>query len=331
MYDFLIVGAGLFGATCARELTDAGKRVLVVDRRPHIAGNCHTVERDGQLMNEYGGHIFHTNSARLWEYVQRFGEWRQYSHHVKARVGKVVYSFPPNLMTYQQMGTSDPAAVRALFFEGYTEKMWGRPLSDVPPKVLERIPTRGDWSDEYFSDRYQAMPVKGYTDIVQTMLTGIDVRLGVDYLQERWLLDVQAARTIYSGALDELFDYEAGRLEYRGLRFEHWRYDGPQYQGAPTVNFPQKFVAHLREEEWRYFYPPAEPLPYSWVTTTYPGGAPAYPVNDARNNALAAEYKTRAEAAGYIVGGRLADYQYYDMHQAIAAALTTSKKVLGEP
>lgn len=330
-YDFLVVGAGIFGATVARELTDAGQRVLVIDRRPHLAGQCYTESRDGQVISLYGGHIFHTSDRRLWDYANRFARFRPYSHHVKARAGETVYSFPPNRMTYQQLGANGhtAAVVREAFFVGYTEKMWGRTIDQVPAAVLARIPMRDDWNDEYFSDTYQGMPEAGYTPLVERLLDGVDVRLGVDYLDARWDLDSLGGRVIYTGPIDELFDCDQGRLEYRGLRFEHRREETPIYQGCPTMNWCDRAVPWLREEEWKYFFPPAAPLPYSWVTRTYPdAGERLYPVNDERNGRLAAAYQARARAAGYVIGGRLADYRYYDMHQAIAAALHLVKGLL---
>lgn len=328
MFDFLIVGAGMFGAVCARELTDAGKTVLVIDKRDHIGGQCYTETRDGQVMNLYGGHIFHTNDRRLWEYVHRFGLWRQYSHHVKAKAGGAVYSFPPNRMTYQQAGTDDVGAMRKLFFEGYTEKMWARPIAEVPTSVLKRIPVRDDWNDEYFSDTYQGIPVNGYTPLFEEMLFAIPTALGVDYLAQR-SLSAMAHQTIYTGPLDLLFDCDRGALEWRGMRFEHRREEVETYQGCPTMNYCDREVPWLREEEWKYFYPPSERTAYSWVSRHYPDNTERlYPVNDEANNRLAAEYRARAEAAGYIVGGRLGGYRYLDMHQAIAAALQTVKGIL---
>lgn len=327
MFDYLIVGAGLTGATLARELTDAGRRVLVIDKRRHIAGQCYTEERDGQVMNLYGGHIFHTNDRALWEYVQRFAEFRQYSHHVKARAGGQTYSFPPNAATYAQAGTSSPAAMRALFFEGYSAKMWARPIAEVPASVLKRIPMRADWNDEYFSDTYQGLPAGGYTPMFARLLDSIDVRLGVDYLADRWHLDQLARRVIYTGPIDALFGHDAGRLEWRGMRFEHRREEVEIYQGAATVNYCDADIPWLREEEWKYFWKPARPLPYSWVSRHYPDTAEQlYPVNDDANNRLAAAYQARAEAGGYIVAGRLGSYRYLDMHQAVAAARQSAAK-----
>lgn len=327
MFDYLIVGAGLTGATIARELTDAGRRVLVIDRRPHIAGQCYTEVRDGQVMNLYGGHIFHTNDSRLWAWVNQFAKFEMYIHRVKAVAGGRLYAFPPNGQTYYELGTDDEAAVRAAFFVGYTEKMWGRPYAEVPAAVTRRIPMRQTYDQNYFSDAYQGLPAGGYTPMFERLLAGIDVRLSVDYLADRWQLDQLARRVIYTGPLDALFGNDAGRLEWRGLRFEHRHVSMAWYQAAATVNYCDRDTPWLREEEWKRFWLSGDPG--SWVTTTYPDAAEQYyPVPDDRNNALAAEYQARAEAAGYIIAGRLGSYRYLDMHQAIAAARHVAAKEL---
>lgn len=329
MFDYLIVGAGLTGAVLARELTDAGRRVLVIDKRQHLGGQCYTQVRDGQIMNLYGAHIFHTNDAGLWAWIGRFADWEPYTHRVKAVAGGRLYSFPPNRTTYLQLGTDDEAALRAAFFVGYTEKMWGRPYADVPASVTRRIPMRQTADDRYFTDTYQGLPAGGYTPLFERLLAGIDVRLSTDYLADRWSLDRLARRVVYTGPLDALFDHDAGRLEWRGMRFEHAYHIGQRYQPAATVNYCDAAVPWLREEEWRWFWPPAGRPGGTWVTRSYPDAAEQfYPVPDERNNALAADYKARAETAGYVIAGRLGTYRYLDMHQAIAAARVTAAKEL---
>lgn len=337
-FDYLIVGAGLFGAVMARELADKGWRVVVIEKRGHVAGQCHTIVRDGQITQAYGGHIFHTNDKRLWDYVNRFATFRQYSHHVKAMAGDKVYSFPPNHTTYQQMGYKNPSPahdhhlrddVRKTFFSGYTSKMWARPIEQVPPSVLARIPVRDDWNDEYFSDTYQGLPEHGYTPLIERLLAGIETRLNVDYLANRADLDALADHVIYSGPIDALFDNDQGRLEWRGMRFEHWLCDWTDvYQGCATMNYCDADIPWLREEEWKYFWKPSERLPYSWMSRHWPDNQESlYPVNDDTNNKRAAEYTMRAKAQGYILGGRLASYRYFDMHQVIAQALGLSKEL----
>ncbi len=329
MFDYLIVGAGLTGATWARVLTDAGCRVLVIDKRPHLGGQCYTEVRDGQVMNLYGGHIFHTHDAATWGWINQYAHFAPYTHRVLAKAGGELYSFPPNLRTYRQLGTADEAVLRAKFFVGYTEKMWGRPYADVPESVTRRIPLRPTSDDRYFADTYQGLPAGGYTPMFARMLAGIDFRLNADYLADRWQFDQLARRVIYTGPIDALFDYDAGRLDWRGMRFEHTNYVTPQYQAAATVNYCDAETPWLRIEEWRWFWIPASPSPCSWVTYSYPDAAePLYPVPDDRNQDLAASYRARAEAAGYIVAGRLGAYKYLDMHQAIAAARVAAAKEL---
>lgn len=327
--DYLIVGAGIYGATCARELAEQGQRVLVVERDGHVGGQCYTETRDGQIVSLHGGHIFHTNDRRLWEFVNRFAEFKQYSHHVKARAGGAVYSFPPNRMTYQQLGANGHTAevVRAKFFVGYTEKMWGKPIDEVPASVLARIPMRDTWDDHYFSDAYQGLPVNGYTGLVEALLAHrhIRVELGEDYLARRTYWDDQARRrVIYTGPVDALFGYQLGRLAWRSLRFEHEHLTTEDHQGCPTLNECDRDVPHLRTEEWRHWWKPEPGAVGTWITRTYPepSGPPLYPVDDEFNRELYARYA--ALCAGHRphirLGGRLGNYRYWDMHQAIAAA-----------
>lgn len=327
MFDFLIVGAGLFGATCARALTAAGKRVLVIDKRDHVAGNCHTVTERGQVRNVYGGHIFHTDSARIWEYMQRFAAWRQYEHRVKAFYQGMVYSFPPNRMTYQQMGPNadTEACLRAMFFEGYTAKQWGRPIDQVPASVLARIPRRDNWDDRYFTDEFQGLPVHGYTVLVKNMLTGISVELGQDYLDRATFWNEKAEHVIYTGPVDALCGHVLGRLEYRSLQFRDEWVNAPDFQGCATMNYTDEAVPYTRILEWQHFWPPRERTGKSLITREYPAaeGEPYYPVSDDRNRRLYEDY--RAYVAGHkpnvILGGRLGTYRYLDMHQAVGAAL----------
>ena len=330
MLDYLIVGAGLFGATCARELADAGKRVLVIERRHQVGGQVTTETRDGQTVSLFGGHIYHTNNRALWDYVGRFAEMKQYSHHVKATAGGAVYSFPPNRMTYQQLGADGPMlnghmheVVREKFFVGYTEKMWGKPIDDVPASVLARIPMRDTWDDHYFSDAYQGLPVAGYTSLVENMLKGISVEMGHDYLDRATYWNEKAERVIYTGPIDALCGYQLGRLEWRSLRFEHERVPVADYQGCPTMNYCDRDVPWLRIEEWRHWWPVVSES--SWITRTYPdpAGPPLYPVADERNQDLYARYQSYVAhfKPNVIMGGRLGSYIYRDMAPSIAAAL----------
>lgn len=361
MYDYLIVGAGLFGATMARDLTDAGRRVLVIDRRAHIAGNCYTESVEGITVHRYGGHIFHTNSRPVWEYVNRFVPFYPYRHRLAVNHGGRLYSFPINLMTLHQLyGVTTPDEARELieqvrgpaggdnlrdwligqvgeriyrmFVEGYTRKQWGRDPAELPASIIRRLPIRYSYDDGYFSDIYQGLPSGGYTALVAAMLAGIETRLGVDYLDGRWALDRLAHRTVYTGEIDALFDRDAGALEYRSLRFEWETLPTDDYQGAATINYTDADVPYTRVVEFKHFMP-RPPQGVTVIMREYPqawqpGAEPFYPINDAANNARAAEYQARAKAAGYLYGGRLADYRYYDMHQVIASARTMAQREL---
>lgn len=354
-FDYLVVGAGFFGATAARRLADAGKRVLVIDQADHVAGMAHTEWRDGQLYQNHGGHIFHTNDKRLWDWVNRFAEFKHYSHHVKAMAGGRAYSLPINLTTLNQVypdlelttpirGTAFLAGfanghtgdnvrdwclqnigpeLYGLLVEGYTRKQWGREPEQIPASVIKRLPVRTTWDDHYFGDAYQGLPINGYTELVGNMLDGIKVELGLDYCDRVTYWDDQADRVIYTGPLDRLYGYQIGRLEYRSLRFEHFYAEVPDHQGCATMNYCDSHVPWLRDEEWRHWWAPAQPKARTLVTRTSPDldGSPMYPINDARNQALYEDYARWAASRHYMrVGGRLGLYRYLDMHQAIAAA-----------
>lgn len=333
--DYLIVGAGLFGATVARELMDAGKSVLVIDRRNHIGGNCYTEVQDGIIYNVYGGHIFHTHNKRIWEYASRFTNWQQYEHRVKAQYLGTIYSFPPNKMTLQQMDLrahqNIEAEIRCLFFKGYTEKQWGRKIDEVPAHILKRIPIRNNWDDRYFDDPYQGLPLNGYTPMIQQMLKGAKIELEADYLDERDYWRSKAARVIYTGPLDELYSCDLGRLEYRSLRFELKRHEVSDFQGCAAINYTDKLCDFTRRIEWKYWWR-SERKPYTLVTTEWPQAydgtnEPYYPVGDEPNRNLHHKYLLRAKKDGYIIGGRLGSYQYLNMDQAIGAGLTLALKL----
>jgi UDP-galactopyranose mutase len=332
MYDYLIVGAGLFGATAARVLADAGKSVLVIEKRSHVAGNCFDENWGGCYVNKYGGHIFHTNSRRIWDFLGRFTEWRSYEHRVKAHFKGKVYSLPPNLATFDQLGIKPgPAAdevIRSMFFTGYTSKQWGRPIDQVPESVIKRIPIRRNYDDRYFSDRYQAMPDQGYTRMVERMLDAIPVQLGVDFLGDVDYWRQQARRVIYSGPVDALFGYELGRLEYRSLRHVTERVEIDDYQGCATMNYTDIDVPWTRILEWKHFGWRKEPRGETVITMEYPSdeGDPYYPIEDEHNTALYARYAERAGQERWLrVGGRLGSYKYYNMDQVVAQAIAVAE------
>jgi UDP-galactopyranose mutase len=335
MLDYLIVGAGLTGAVVAHELRKAGRSVAVIEKRAHIGGNCYDEVRDGIRVSLYGGHIFHTNSRRIWDYLSQFTAWQAYEHRVKASYYGTIYSFPPNRMTLQQLGVQPgPEAehkIRETFFRGYTEKQWGRRLEDVPGSIIKRIPVRDNWDDRYFADDYQGLPADGYTAMIGRMLEGVPVTLEADYLGDREYWRTKARRVIYTGPVDALYDNDLGRLEYRSLCFKHTKYDLPDWQGCATLNYTAASVPFTRTMEWKYFWrTPA--LDYTWVTHEWPAdydGAnePYYPVGDDANTALYREYRERADADGYIVAGRLGAYRYYNMDQCVGAALALVERI----
>lgn len=351
-YDALIVGAGLSGATCAAELRRAGKRVLVLERRAHIAGNAYDEVWGGQRVSRYGAHIFHTNSLEVWAFVQAFGDWTPVTHRKYAKVGGALYAFPINLMTlYQLWGVTTPSEARAelerrrspqdapqgsleawclhhigpelyeLFVKGYTEKMWGRACADLPHTIIARIPVRTSYDDRYFSDRWEAVPTDGYTALVAAMLDGCEVLLDTDYLANRAKWDALADVTIYTGPIDALYGYQYGPLDYRSLRFGWSRTEG-DHQGALTVNYPSASEARIRTEEYAHLWRG----PGGWLCTSTPDAYddPAkdalYPVRDAESLRRLAQYQALATSRTLVLG-RLGAYQYLNMDQAIAAAL----------
>lgn len=353
-YDFLIVGAGLTGATLARRLTDAGRTCLVVERRGHVGGNCHTELRNGILVHAYGPHYFHTNDERVWEWVNRFGRWRFYVPRVKAWVGGEVYSMPINLMTLNQLwGVTTPReAAEALaarrveargdtaeahllrtvgqelyetFFRGYTTKQWGRPPNELPSSIVSRIPVRLTYEDGYHRAKYQAVPEDGYTAVVEAMLEGIEVELGTEY---REVSEGLARRIIYTGSLDALFGYRLGRLEYRSLRFEHELLPVDDFQGCAQMNYPDQGVPFTRVVEYRHIHGGGGSG--TVITREFPesDGDPYYPIATSSNLSLARRYRRLAEEAGFLVGGRLAVYKYMDMDGAVAASLRMADRLL---
>jgi UDP-galactopyranose mutase len=354
MYDYLVVGAGIFGATMARSLSDAGKRVLVIDRRSEIGGTLFTERVDGVLIHRHGPHILHTNNREIWDFLKRFTKIIPYRHRAKSLRHGVLYSFPINLHTLnQRWGVRTPQeALEALqrvriarpgeardleswvksqigeelyelFYEHYTRKQWGRAPSEIPEGVAHRLPIRTDANDEYFDDGYQGLPENGFTPMIQEMLSDSDVRLQADFLADRSFWNSQATTIIYSGSLDALYDYDLGRLEYRSLKLTT-EIHSDSFQGCPTVNYPGPHTPWTRITEFNY-YPPNRPGGPTVIMKEHPEpydgrNEPYYPINDARNTRLARAYLERARIDGYVVGGRLGSYRYYDIHHVIAQA-----------
>ena len=360
MFDFLIVGAGLFGATCARLLTDAGRSVKVIERRATIGGNCfdERVEiasvaddeyigaprNDSIVVNRYGGHIFHTSSREIWEFVNRFSEFILYEHRVKAKVGEKVYSFPVNLMTLQEIyGARSPeeaerllrsarndkmdARLYAMFFEGYSRKQWGE---NTPAGAVERIPVRLTWDDRYYSDQYQGMPEEGYTAMIGRMLDGIPVACDVDYLKDRNDWNGTARQVIYSGSIDALFGYDEGVLPWRSLRWGN-KLEDSDFQGCATVNYCDGDVPFTRILEWQHYGHRSRAgktlITYEYPEVYEPGvNEPMYPVRSEASESLYESYLKRIPENIWI-GGRLGSYRYLDMDDTIGQAMEMAREI----
>ena len=362
-YDYLIVGAGLYGAVFAREMKEKGKRCLVIDRREQIAGNVYTENVEGIQVHRYGAHIFHTNDRRVWDYVRRFAEFNRFTNSPVANYHGELYSLPFNMYTFNKMwGVVTPDEAKAKIEEqrreagitepknleeqaislggrdiyeklikGYTEKQWGRPCTELPSVIIRRLPVRLTFDNNYFNALYQGIPIGGYTRMVANMLDGIEIRLGVDYLENKEELDQLADRVLYTGPIDAYYDYRLGTLEYRSVRFETEVLDMPNFQGNAAVNYTDRETPWTRiiEHKWFEFGRDAEgnELPKTVISREYssewkPGDEPYYPVNDEKNTALYAAYKELGEAEEKVIfGGRLGEYKYYDMDAVIAAAL----------
>lgn len=356
MYDFLVVGAGMFGATFARLATDAGRRCLVIDKRQHIAGNCYTEERDGIHIHVYGPHIFHCNDHDIWAFVNRFACFNNFRNAPIALHRGKAYSLPFNMYTFNQLwGVTTPQEARAriesqrlkldrepanleeqalalvgrdiyeTLIRGYTRKQWQRDPKELPPEIIKRLPLRFTWDNNYFNDRHQGIPVDGYTRLFERMLDGIEVRLGCDYLADRAAWNALARTVVFTGRIDEYFDYRFGELEYRTLRFESEWLDTDNYQGNAVVNYTEAEVPWTRIVEHKHFTP-GNASPRTCITREIPdtwsrNKVPYYPIGDARNSAIHRRYEELAAAeAGIIFGGRLAEYRYYDMHQVLGSA-----------
>ena len=359
-YSFLVVGAGLYGSVFAHEARRHGKSVLVVDKRPHIAGNVYTERVEGINVHKYGAHIFHTNDKRVWKYVNQFATFNRFTNSPVANYKGELYSMPFNMYTFNKMwGVVTPAEARAKIeqqraaagitepknleeqaislvgtdiyeklIKGYTAKQWGRPCDQLPAFIIRRLPVRFTYDDNYFNALYQGIPNGGYTQMVANMLKGIEVRLGVNYLKNKAELDALANRVIYTGAIDAYFDYQLGALQYRSVRFETETLDCPNYQGNAVINYTDAETPYTRIIEHKNFeFGSTEPGTKTVISREYsaewkPGDEPYYPVNDEHNTELYARYKALADAEPHVVfGGRLGEYRYYDMDKVIESAL----------
>lgn len=366
-YDYLIVGAGLYGSIFAHEMTKAGKKCLVIDKRPHIGGNIYTKEVEGIQVHEYGAHIFHTSNKEVWDYVNQFAEFNRYTNSPVARYKDELYNLPFNMNTFHALwGVKTPAEAKEKIEEqvreakakianpdepanveeqalmlggrdiyeklvkGYTEKQWGKRATELPSFIIKRLPFRFTYDNNYFNDKYQGIPIGGYTQMIEKMLDGVEVRLSVDYFSDREMFDSIADKLVFTGMIDEFYDYRFGELEYRSLKFETETLDSDNYQGNAVVNYTEYEIPFTRIIEHKHFeYGTQEK---TVITREYPatwqkGDEPYYPINDERNNSLFAKYKELADKEENVIfGGRLGQYKYYDMHQVVAEALKKVKE-----
>ncbi len=364
-YDYLIVGAGLYGAVFAREAMNRGKKCLVIDRRPNIAGNVYTEEIEGINVHIYGAHIFHTNNRKVWNYVNQFAEFNRFTNSPVANYHGELYSLPFNMYTFNKMwgvvtpeeaaakieeqkkaaGITEPknleeqaislvgTDIYEKLIKGYTEKQWGRPCTELPSFIIKRLPVRLTFDNNYFNALYQGIPMGGYTKMVANMLGDTEVRLNVDYFEEKEALDALADKVLYTGAIDAYFDYKLGNLEYRSVRFETEVLDKPNFQGNAAVNYTDRETPWTRIIEHKWFEfgnQPKTVISREYSSEWKPGDEPYYPVNDEKNGNLYAEYKKLADQEKNVIfGGRLGEYKYYDMDAVIAAALEKAEAELG--
>ena len=368
-YNYLIVGSGLYGATIARQAKKSGKSVLVIDKRPNVGGNIYTEKVEGINVHKYGAHIFHTNNKEVWDYVTSFVDFNRFTNSPVANYKGELYSMPFNMYTFNKMwGVVTPEEAAAKIEEqkkeitgepknleeqaislvgrdiyeklvkGYTEKQWGRDCKDLPAFIIKRLPVRLTFDNNYFNALYQGIPIGGYTKLIEKMLEGIEVRLNVDYLENKEELDKLAEKVIYTGPIDAYFDYKLGTLEYRSVRFENEILDKPNFQGNAAVNYTDRETPWTRiiEHKWFEFGKDenGNDLPKTVISREYSsewklGDEPYYPVNDAKNSTLYEQYKALVEAEGNVIfGGRLGEYKYYDMDKTVEVALAAAKKEL---
>ena len=369
-YDYLVVGAGLYGAVFAQKAKEAGKTVLVIDKRPNIAGNVYTEEVEGINVHIYGAHIFHTNNKVVWDYITKFAEFNRFTNSPVANYKGELYSLPFNMYTFNKMwgvvtpeeaaakieeqkkaaGITEPknleeqaislvgTDIYEKLIKGYTQKQWGRPCTELPSFIIKRLPVRLTFDNNYFNALYQGIPVGGYTKMVANLLDGIEVKLGVDYFDNKAEYDAMAEKVIYTGPIDAYFDYKLGTLEYRSVRFETELLDMPNFQGNAAVNYTDAESPYTRiiEHKWFEFGKDANgnDLPKTVISREYSsewklGDEPYYPVNDEKNGALYAQYKELADKEENIIfGGRLGEYKYYDMDAVIASALDMAAREL---
>lgn len=364
-YDYLIVGSGLFGAIFAYEANKRGKKCFVIDKRNHIGGNIYTEEIEGIQVHKYGAHIFHTSNKEVWDYVNSFVEFNRYTNSPVARYKDEVYNLPFNMNTFSKLwGVFTPAEAKQKIEEelqqveigepknleeqaikligktiyeklvkGYTEKQWGMKATELPSFIIKRLPVRFTYDNNYFNDKYQGIPEGGYTQIIEKMLDGIEVRLEYDYFEHKEELEQIAEKTVFTGPIDQFYDYKFGELEYRSVRFETEVLDMENYQGNAVVNYTEYEVPYTRIIEHKHFEFGTQPktvISREYSDKWNRDKEPYYPINNDRNNELYAKYKELADKDKNIIfGGRLGQYKYFDMHKVIEEALNTVKTELG--
>ncbi len=362
-FDLVIVGCGLFGATIAQQFIQNNRKVLILDKRPHIGGNVYTELVEGIQVHRYGAHIFHTSNQKIWQYVNQFSRFNHFVNRPKVRYQNQLYSFPINLMTLSQLwGVTTPEEAKKkletvripcdsprnledwilsqvgkeiyeTFIKGYTQKQWGRPPAQLPAFIIKRLPIRLTFDDNYFNDPYQGIPIGGYTPMIQAMIQGATLELGVDFFSDREVYRARGKRLVFTGSIDAYFNHCFGHLDYRSLRFSTQTLPQEDFQGNAVINYTEEKVPFTRILEHKHFeFSP--PSPKTVITHEYPQAwtperEPYYPINDETNMRLFHKYKALADQEKDVFfGGRLAEYRYYDMHQVIASALSAAKNML---
>ena len=365
MYDYVVVGAGLFGSVFAHEAVAHGKKVLVIDKRQHIGGNCYSVDIDNITVHRYGAHIFHTDDVEVWEYMNRFAKFNRFTHKPIAIYGSRAYSLPFNMHTFYEMwGVTKPHEAKAMIeaqikdagidvpknleeqaismvgidiynvlVKGYTEKQWGKPCTELPTSIIRRLPVRFTWDNEYFTHPLQGVPIGGYTKIFEQLLDGSTVRLNVNYLENREFYDDIAEKVIYTGCIDEFYRRCYGKLEYRSVRFDIEQLAVDDFQGNAVVNYTGVEVPWTRITEHKHFEPRTGQrgtiISYEYSSLHDDDNEPAYPINDVSNDILYARYRELADREKkFIIGGRLGTYRYMDMDQTVRMALDLARREL---
>lgn len=360
MYDYLIVGCGLFGATFANQAKQKGKRSLIIDSRDHIGGNCYTENAEGINIHKYGPHIFHTNNEEIWNYINKFATFNNFVNTPKVNFKNKIYSFPINLFTiYQLWGINSPKEAELklnqvkckienpqnleewilsqvgeeiyhTFIYGYTKKQWGTEPKELDSFIIKRLPIRLNYNDNYYFDKYQGIPIGGYTKMIENMIEGIDVITSENYFKRREYWNNKAKNLVFTGKIDEFYDYKYGTLGYRSLRFETERHAISDYQGVAQMNFTSESIPFTRIIEHKHFEFGSQD--YTYITKEYPDAwdfskTPYYPINNDKNTEIYNKYKQLNTYKNVIFGGRLAEYKYYDMHQIIGSAINKSKDI----